>query len=221
MPDFSELSQSVIDGDGEAAREIAAQLLDAGTEARDILSQGMIPGIRRVGELFGSGEYFLPELLMSGEAMRAALEVIKPVLSRQETPPEGKYLIGTVRNDVHNIGKDIVIMMLEGNGWEVTDLGVDVPPEAFCKAVSENDYQIMGMSALLTSTMPGFKETIEALKQAGLRDRVKIMIGGAPVTQALADEVGADACATDAAQAIAKARQLISEPGKETSRCQN
>ncbi|MBA7617784.1 Methionine synthase [subsurface metagenome] len=214
MADFSELSKSVIAGDTARTASLTEAMLNDGLHAKDILDEGLIPGIKRVGELFSKGEYFLPELLMSGEAMRAALESLKPILSSGDIPPTGKYAIGTVQGDVHNIGKDIVIMMLEGNGWEVTDLGVDVSPAEFCSAVEKNNFQVLGMSALLTSTMPKFAEIINALKTAGLRDRVKVMIGGAPVTQALADEVSADGYAPDAAQAVIKAGQLVASSGK-------
>ena len=214
MVDFSELSKSVIGGNTARTTNLTKANLNAGVPAKEILEKGLIPSIKTVGELYSKGEYFLPELLMSGEAMKAALELLRPILSRGDTPPAGKYVIGTVEGDVHSIGKNIVIMMLEGNGWEVTDLGVDISPEEFCSAVEKNDFQILGMSALLTSTMLKFAETINALKAAGLRDRVKIMVGGAPVTQAFADEIGADSYAPDAPQAVIKAELLVGKPGK-------
>lgn len=214
MVNLDELSQSVIAGDTDRAISLTKACLDAGTPAKNILDKGLIPGIKTVGELFSKGDYYLPELLMSGEAMRAALDTLKPILSKGGSLPAGKYVIGTVQGDVHNIGKDIVIMMLEGNGWEVRDLGVDVSPQEFCSAVEKNDFQVLGMSALLTSTMPKFAETVNTLKAAGLRDKIKVMIGGAPVTQALADEVGADAYAPDAPQAVIKAGQLVTNSGK-------
>ena len=216
MVDLSELSKSVVEGDTARTANLAKANLNAGVPAKEILEKGLIPGIKAVGELYTKGEYFLPELLMSGEAMKAALEALRPILSRAGIPPAGKYLIGTVQGDVHNIGKNIVVMMLEGNGWEVTDLDVDVSPEEFCSAVEKNDFQILGMSALLTATMLGFAETINALKAAGLRNKVKIMVGGAPVTQAFADEIGADGYAPDAAQAVIKAELLIGKSGKES-----
>ena len=216
MVDLSELSKSVVEGDTARTANLAKANLNAGVPAKEILEKGLIPGIKTVGELYTKGEYFLPELLMSGEAMKAALEALRPILSRAGIPPAGKYLIGTVQGDVHNIGKNIVVMMLEGNGWEVTDLDVDVSPEEFCSAVEKNDFQILGMSALLTATMLGFAETINALKAAGLRNKVKIMVGGAPVTQAFADEIGADGYAPDAAQAVIKAELLIGKSGKES-----
>lgn len=214
MVDFSELSKSVIGGNTARTTNLTKANLNAGVPAKEILEKGLIPSIKTVGELYSKGEYFLPELLMSGEAMKAALELLRPILSRGDTPPAGKYVIGTVEGDVHDIGKNIVVMMLEGNGWEVTDLDVDVSPEEFCSAVEKNDFQILGMSALLTSTMLKFAETINALKTAGLRDRVKIMVGGASVTQAFADEIGADGYAPDAPQAVIKAELLAGKSGK-------
>jgi len=173
------------------------------------LDIGLVPGIRKVGELFESGEYFLPELLISGEAMKAGVEQLRPVLSQSDAPAAGKYLIGTVEGDVHDLGKNIVIMMLEANGWEVTDLGIDVSPEQFCKAVEEGDFDIVGMSALLTFTAPKLDETIKALQSAGLRRKIKVMIGGAPTRQDYADEIGADAYAKNAAEAVRKSTILV------------
>jgi 5-methyltetrahydrofolate--homocysteine methyltransferase len=211
MVNFNDLRQSVITGDTDRVVSLTRTFLSASASAKEILDEGLIPAIRKVGKLFSRGEYYLPELLLSGESMRAAIDILRPFLSRSDTPQVGKYVIGTVQGDVHNIGKDIVIMMLEGNGWDVTDLGVDVAPADFCVAVERGGYQILGMSALLTSTMPQFAETIKALKAAGLRDRVKIMVGGAPVTQGLADRVGADGYAPDAAQAVIKAELLLTQ----------
>jgi len=209
MVSFNEISKSIIDGNAAKAKELTKAALAANVPAKDILGTGLIPGIREVGKLFSSGLYFLPELLVSGKAMSTAMEILGPELSKSEVPPTGKYAIGTVRGDVHDIGKNIVIMMLKGNGWEVTDLGVDVPPEDFCSAVKEGDYQILGMSALLTTTMPTAVDTIEALKTARLRDKVKIMVGGAPTSKAWADKIGADGYASDAAEAVIVAEALV------------
>ena len=177
--------------------------------AREILAKGLVRAMNTVGELFQKGEYFLPEMLLAGEAMKAALEQLKPSLIEGKAAYTGKYLIGTVQGDVHNIGKNIVVMMLEGNGWEVTDLGIDVSPEDFCSAVEKDDYHIVGMSALLTLTMSNLARTMDTLKTAGLRDRVKIMVGGAPVTQVYADQIGADGYAPDAAEAVKVAVRLL------------
>ncbi|MBA7624493.1 Methionine synthase [subsurface metagenome] len=183
--------------------------LDGGVPAREILAKGLVRAMNTVGELFQKGEYFLPEMLLAGEAMKAALEQLKPSLIEGKAAYTGKYLIGTVQGDVHNIGKNIVVMMLEGNGWEVTDLGIDVSPEDFCSAVEKDDYHIVGMSALLTLTMSNLARTMDTLKTAGLRNRVKIMVGGAPVTQAYADQIGADGYAPDAAETVKVATRLL------------
>jgi len=203
------IENSIIEGDTARAVELTRSALAAGVPAKDILEKELIPGIRKVGELFARGQYFFPELLISGEAMKAAVDELKPSLSKAGVPSTGRYLIGTVQGDVHDIGKNIVIMMLEGNGWEVTDLGVDVSPERFCAAVKEGDFDIVGLSSLLSTTMVKQAETIQALKRAGLKQRVKLMIGGAPVTQEYADEIGADAYAVNAVEAAQKAANLI------------
>ena len=215
MVDFNEISESVIEGDTDKAVELTKACLQASIQAKDILDKGLIPGIRKVGELFSTGKYFLPELLISGEAMQAAVSQLRPILSQSDAPPAGKFVIGTVQGDVHDIGKNIVVMMLEGNGWEVTDLGVDVSPEQFCTAVKDEDFDIVGLSALLTLTMSNQAETIRALQTAGLRHKVKVMIGGAPVTQDYADEIGADAYASNAVEAMKKAAILIGRDWEE------
>jgi 5-methyltetrahydrofolate--homocysteine methyltransferase len=209
MIDLGQLSQKVIEGDVEATGEMTQAALKAKVSPKDILNLGLIPGIRKVGELFGAGKYFLPELLMAGKAMNKAMAILEPELSKAKVGPRGRYMIGTVRGDMHDIGKNIVVMLLRSNGWEVTDLGVDVSPEDFCAAVAKGNYQIVGMSALLTTTMATVKESIEALKAAGLRDKVKVMEGGAPMTQAWATRAGADGYASDGAEAVIVAEALI------------
>ena len=208
---LNEISQSVIDGDSSKAVELTKTALEAKIPAETILRKGLVPAMKTVGELFERGEYYFPELLLAGEVMKGALEYLKPILGKGGTTYVGKYAIGTVQGDVHDIGKNIIIMMLEVNGWEVIDLGVDVSPEGFCSAVKEGDFQILGMSSLLTLTMPHMTETIEALRKAGLRDKVKVMIGGAPVTQGFADKIGADAFGRDAVEAINKAESFMSK----------
>ena len=202
MVNLNEISKAIIEGNRDVVLELTKAALDANVPAKEILNNGLIPGLKKVGDLFETGEYFLPELLISGDAASRAVELLQPVLSKGDTPPAGKYLIGTVQGDVHDIGKNIVIMMLKGNGWEVTDLGVDVSPEEFCSVVDKGDFDILGMSSLLTTTMPDTAKTIDALKAAGLRDRVKVMVGGAPVTQEWADKIGADGYAPDAPTAV-------------------
>ena len=162
-----------------------------------------------IGDRFARQEIFFPELLMAGEAMKEALNLLKGELSKDRGAYLGKCVIGTVQGDVHDIGKNIVIMMLEGNGWDVTDLGIDVPPEQFCQAVADGDFDIVGIGAYVSLSLPDMEKTVLALKEAGLRHRVKIMVGGVPVTQAFADRVGADAYGETAIEAVTKARALI------------
>ncbi|HUU64647.1 MAG TPA: corrinoid protein [Dehalococcoidales bacterium] len=212
MVNLEELSQAVIAGDMDAASELTKKALATSVPASEILSKGLVPGLQKVGDLFEAGEYFLPELIVSGDAVSQALELLAPLLGKEDAPYMGKYLIGTVQGDVHDLGKNIVIMMLQGNGWEVTDLGVDVSPEEFCAAVDQGDFQILGMSSLLTMTMLNAASTIEALKTAGLRDKVKIMVGGAPTTPEWAEKIGADAHAKDGPTAAKVAAALRGKP---------
>lgn len=209
MVNFNEIKNSVIEGHSEKVLELTKAAMDANVPPKEILDRAIIPGIRKVGDLFESGEYFLPEMLVSAEAMSGALEFLEPILSKANVPPTGKYLIGTVQGDVHEIGKNIVAMMLKGNGWNVTDMGIDVSPEMFCSAVEKGDSQILGLSALLTTTMPSIVKTINALKTAGVRDKVKIMVGGVSVTQEWANKIGADGYAPDASSAVRVAKVLI------------
>jgi 5-methyltetrahydrofolate--homocysteine methyltransferase len=208
MVNLEELSKAVIAGNMDAASELTKKALATSVPASEILNKGLVPGLQKVGDLFEAGEYFLPELIVSGDAVSQALELLAPLLGKEDAPYMGKYLIGTVQGDVHDLGKNIVIMMLQGNGWEVTDLGVDVSPEEFCAAVDQGDFQILGMSSLLTMTMPNAASTIEVLKMAGLRDKVKIMVGGAPTTPEWAEKIGADAHAKDGPTAAKVAAAL-------------
>jgi 5-methyltetrahydrofolate--homocysteine methyltransferase len=209
MVDFEEIKESLITGDIEKTEELTVAALKAGAPAKEILDRGLIPGLNVVGKRFQDGEYFFPELLVAGEAMKSAMARLRPELTKSGGATVGKYLIGTVKGDIHDIGKNIVIMMLEGNGWEVTDLGIDVPTGTFVKAIQDDGFQILGMSALLTTTIPRLAETIEALKSKGLRDKVKVMVGGVSVTRAYAEKIGADAYGRDAVDAVAEAKRLI------------
>ena len=209
MTDFSKLTEAVVAGDSETAVKLTKEAMAEKVAAREILGSWLLPSMEIIGEQFEKGDVFFPELLMAANAMKAAVSLLKPELAKTKGVTAGKYLIGTVPGDAHDIGKNIVIMMLEQNGWEVTDLGIDVPEEKFCKAVKEGDYDILGLSALLTFTMPMLTDVINALKVAGLRDKVKIMVGGAPVTEKIAVEAGADAYANDAVEAVKKAKALI------------
>ena len=211
MIDLGEIAKSIVEGNIGRAEELTKAAVDANTPAQEILDKGLVAAMEVVGDQFEKGEIFLPELLMSGEAGRTALKLLRPWLIKQEGTRSGagKAAIGTVQGDIHDIGKNIVIMMLEANGWDVIDLGVDVAPEEFCKAVKENDFQVLGLSALLTGTMPAQERTIEVLKTARLRDKVKVAVGGALVTQRYADQIGADCYAADAAEVVKKFRLLV------------
>ncbi len=205
---IQEIRQAVIEGQGKAVVPKVEQALAEGIAPEAILNDGLISAMAEVGRLFENGEYFVPEMLIAARAMKSALEIIKPLLVDSGVEPLGRVAIGTVKGDLHDIGKSLVAMMLEGAGFEIVDLGVDVGPEQYIEAV-RNGAQIVAMSALLTTTMPNMKTTIEALTESGLRDRAAVLIGGAPVTQAYADEIGADGYAADASAAVRQAKQLL------------
>jgi len=209
MFNFDELANSLVQGDVSKAADLTEAGLNAGIPATEILNKGLMEGIKVIGKRFRSGEIFLPEVLLAGEAMKAGMAVLKPAWLKEGVPARGKVAIGTVEGDVHDIGKNIVLMMLEGNGWGITDLGVDVPAEKFCSVVTETDLDILGLSALLTTTIPRLKEIIDALKAGGLRNKVKIMVGGVAVTQEYADEIGADSYAANAVEAVDRAALLL------------
>ena len=205
---LAEIRTAVIEGQKNVVVPKVEQALKEGLAPDQILREGLIDAMAEVGRLFEDGEYFVPEMLIAARAMSAALDILKPLLVASGVKPVGKVAIGTVKGDLHDIGKSLVAMMLEGAGFEIMDMGVDVTPEKFVEAI-KNGAQIVAMSALLTTTMPNMKTTIEAIKTAGLRDRVVVLIGGAPVTQAYADEIGADGYAPDASAAVRKAKELI------------
>lgn len=209
MADLKELYTAILEGDAPTAKTLVNEALAEGTAPQTLLDEYMIPAMDEVGKLFEANEYFVPELLISARAMKGALEIIRPKLAGSGVKPVGKVLIGTVRGDLHDIGKNLVAAMLEGGGFEVIDLGVDVPAEKFVEAVKESSAQIIAMSALLTTTMPGMKTTIDALKESGVRGNVRVMIGGAPVTQRYADEIGADGFSDNASSAVRVARSLV------------
>ncbi|MGC8667831.1 MAG: corrinoid protein [Chthonomonadales bacterium] len=209
MTDLKPLYTAILEGDAPTAKAVTQQAINEGVDPQTLLNDYMIPAMDEVGRLFEANEYFVPELLIAARAMKGALEIVKPILVGTGAKPVGKVVIGTVRGDLHDIGKNLVAAMLEGGGFEVIDLGVDVSPERFVQTVQEKGAQIVAVSALLTTTMPGMKTTIEALKEAGIRDRVKVMIGGAPVTQRYADEIGADGFSDNASGAVRVARELV------------
>ncbi len=210
MSEFSELQQAVIDGNSSEAEAITRKLLENGTPALDISNSVLIPAMAVVGQRMKAGEYYIPEVLMSVKAMNTAAELLKPMLGKgSASKPYGKVILGTAKGDLHDIGKNLVGMLLEGGGFEVIDLGIDVPPEKFLQAVEETGAPLVGISALLTTTMVHMRDVIEVLKESGKRDSVKVMIGGAPVGQRFCDDIGADATARDAATAVDLAKKLI------------
>jgi 5-methyltetrahydrofolate--homocysteine methyltransferase len=206
---LEQISQAVVEGDRDSAVEYVQVALDANLDASAILQEGLILAMNEVGRLFEEGEYFVPEMLISARAMKSGLELIKPLLVGGDIRPVGKIALGTVKGDLHDIGKNLVGIMLEGSGFEIYDLGTDVSPEKFVEVIQANEIDLIGLSALLTTTMPMMKTTIQAIQNAGLRSQVKIIIGGAPITQEFADKIGADGFAPDASQATRLAVELI------------
>ena len=206
---LKEIFAAVLEGDANVTPEKVKVALDAGLEPGLVLNDGMVSAMEKVGQLFEEGEYFVPEMLISARAMQAGLAVLKPHLVEANVQSLGKVVAGTVKGDLHDIGKNLVCMMLEGAGFEVIDLGTDVTPEKFIGAVQQHGAELVGLSALLTTTMPNMKTTIEAFSAAGLREQVKIMIGGAPVNDEYARSIGADGSAPDASRAVSLARGLI------------
>ena len=208
---YEQMKQSVIDGEPDDAAVLAQQGLEAGLAPADILDLGFVKGIEEVGDLFGRGEFFLPELVQGAEAMKAAVAVLQPELDKSKDGRRtlGVAVAGTVAGDIHEIGKTIVCSMLSAAGFTVTDVGCDVPVETFIETVRETNADLLLLSALLTTTMPNQAKTIAALKDAGLREHVKVMIGGAPTTRAWAEEIGADGYAEDAIEAVATAKSIL------------
>ncbi len=206
---LGKIATNLYNGDDGSVAGLVQQALDQGLSPSEVLEGGLIAGMDEVGKDFKAGDLFVPEVLIAARAMHAGMSVLRPLLAEGDVPSAGKYVIGTVKGDLHDIGKNLVKMMLEGAGFETVDLGTDVKPETYVAAVQEHQPQLLGLSALLTTTMPGMKATIEALQEAGLRDTVKIMVGGAPVTAAFAEKIGADAYAPDAASAVDTARELV------------
>jgi 5-methyltetrahydrofolate--homocysteine methyltransferase len=209
MEDLKQLYDAIVDGNASKAKAVAASALAAGVDPQEVLNRYMIPAMDEVGRRFETNEYFVPELLIAARAMKGALELLKPQLSAAGAQPVGRVAIGTVKGDLHDIGKNLVAAMLEGGGFEIVDLGVDVTPEKFVAAVKERGATLVALSALLTTTMPAMKTTIEGLKEAGVRGQVKVIIGGAPVTQKYAEEIGADGYSDNASAAVALARKLV------------
>ncbi|MDY7039894.1 MAG: corrinoid protein [Chloroflexota bacterium] len=208
---FAQMAQAIIEGEPEEAEALASKSLELGVDPLESINKGFTPGVNRVGDLFASGEYFLPDLVIGGEAMKVAIAVLEPEMAkrRQEREVAGKVVIGTVEGDIHEIGKTLVATMLAANGFQVKDVGVDVTAGGFVAAVRDTGANLLGLSALLTTTMLNQRKVVEALEEAGIRDQVKIMVGGAPVTQKWAEEIGADGYAEDAVSSVALARRLV------------
>jgi 5-methyltetrahydrofolate--homocysteine methyltransferase len=203
------LYDHTLDGEVEPVVELTQEGLALGMKPLELLFDALIPSLEEVGRLFEAGEYFVPEMLVSARAMQGAMDILKPLIAETGAKPIGRFVMGTVKGDIHDIGKNLCNIMLEGAGFELFDLGVNVPPEKFVEAIREHQPDAVGMSAFLTTTMPMFRVNIEAIKEAGLRDQVKILVGGAPVTQEYADTVGADGFAADASATVRLTKKLL------------
>ncbi len=206
---YGKMSEVLIVGNIEEIKKLTQQALDEGNKANEILGKGLLPGMDIVGQRFKACEMFIPEVLRSAKTMHAAMDILRPLLSEAEAAGAGTVVIGTVEGDLHDIGKNLVGMMLEGAGFKVVDLGTDVKPQQFVEAAKEHKPRILGMSALLTTTMPKMGDTVIALKEAGIRDQIKVMAGGAPVTQDFVEEIGGDAYGSNATAAVEKAKALV------------
>jgi 5-methyltetrahydrofolate--homocysteine methyltransferase len=209
MANFEELSKSVISGNVTKVQKVTQTLIDEGISPLDIINQGLIAGMSVVGARFKNGDMFVPEVLVAARSMSAGVELVKPLITDGEMPSVGKVLLGTVKGDLHDIGKNLVGMMLESRGFTVINAGIDVSPEKFVQAIKEHKPNILAMSALLTTTMLHMKDTIELMKEEGMKDQVKVIVGGAPISQDFADEVGADGFAPDAASAVDLCNRLL------------
>jgi len=209
MAKYQDLADAIIKGDNTSSREIAEKLVADGVSATEILNEGMMPGMEVVGKKFKANEMYIPEVLIAARAMHAAMDIIKPLLTETGEEGKGSVVIGTVQGDLHDIGKNLVGMMLEGGGFTVVDAGVDVPPEKYIEELKKSKSKVLGLSALLTTTMPGMKEVIEAVKADSEMSNVKVMVGGAPLTQEYADSIGADGYAPDASSAVDLANDLM------------
>jgi 5-methyltetrahydrofolate--homocysteine methyltransferase len=206
---YEALKEKVIAGNQAETKVLLQKLLDAGEPAKRIIDESLIPAMDIVGDRFQKNEFFIPELLVAARAMEGCLKILQPLLVAGDIKPTGIFMIGTVKGDLHDIGKNIVAAMMKGAGFEIVDLGIDVSPDKFVQAIQDKKPDVVGLSALLTTTMKTMKDTIEEMKKKGIRDNVKVIVGGAPLTQAYADEIGADAYGRDAADAVKKSKELI------------
>jgi 5-methyltetrahydrofolate--homocysteine methyltransferase len=208
MEILQQISESLQKGEDQKVAELTQQAIDAGVGAGQILNDGLLAGMDVVGKRFGANEIFLPEVLLSARAMNAGMDLIKPLLIADDVPSLGKVVIGTIKGDLHDIGKNLVGIMLKGAGFDVVDLGADVAPDRFVETAEAEGASVVGLSALLTTTMIGMKDVVELIKDRGLEDKVKVIVGGAPLSQAFADEIGADAYGYDAANAVTIVKDL-------------
>lgn len=209
MVDLNEIANAVIAGNRKKVQELVNRALEEGLSPEEIINNGLLAGMSVIGERFKNNEIFVPEVLVAARAMQAGMDILKPLIAKNPGIIKGKVVIGTVKGDLHDIGKNLVSMMLEGAGYQIIDLGIDVPPEKFVEAVREHNPDIVGMSALLTTTMPQMKVTIDVLEREGVRNKVKVIVGGAPVTESFAKEIGADGYAPDAPSAVELVNQLM------------
>jgi 5-methyltetrahydrofolate--homocysteine methyltransferase len=203
--------KAISEGKMEDVKKLTQEALDAGEKAESVLKDGLLPAMEQIGIKFKNNEIYIPEVLIAARAMHAGMAILKPILSKSGATRSAKVIVGTVKGDLHDIGKNLVVMMLEGGGFDVVDLGIDVSPDKFVEAIKKHQPQVVGMSALLTTTMREMKGTIEAIQEAGLREQVKTIIGGAPVTERFAKEIGADGCAPDAASAVDLVKSLVAK----------
>ena len=210
MPDYEKMSEKVIEGDQEGVKDLTQEAIDEGADPQEIITEGLINGMNVVGERFKAGDMFVPEVLMSAKAMKGGMELVNPLLTDGAREAATTVVLGTVEGDLHDIGKNLVAMMLESGGMNVVNLGVDIEADEFVQAVRENDADVLGMSALLTTTMMEMQDVIEVLEEEGLKDDVKVIVGGAPVTQEFADDIGADGWAPDAASAKDLVQDMVS-----------
>ncbi|EHQ87831.1 cobalamin B12-binding domain-containing protein [Desulfosporosinus youngiae] len=211
MAGYEDLSKAVLKGDDDQVKSLTKSLIDSGNDLLEIINQGLIAGMDIVGARFKKGEMFVPEVLMAARAMSEGINLVKPLMAETDIPTIGKVLVGTVKGDLHDIGKNLLAMMMEGAGFTVVNLGVDISPEQFVEAAKEQKADMIAMSALLTTTMVSMRDTIELFKEEGIRDKVRIIIGGAPISQEYADEIGADGFAPDAATACDLAKGLLAK----------
>ncbi len=209
MADLKEIAENLIKGKAPEVKELVQKALNEGVDVEKVLNEGLVAGMSVVGVKFKANEFYVPEVLIAARAMKSGMEILRPILADKNIKGVGTVVLGTARGDLHDIGKNLVGMMLEGAGFEIIDLGVDVSPEKFIEAAKEKKADLVGLSALLTTTMPSMKDVVKAVGDSGLKNKVKVFIGGAPLTQSYADEIGADGYAPDAASAVDKAKELL------------